>query len=262
MGIARRLKDAVPDQYAEVLKNRYRDLSRPIARRRWSGDGRYCPLCESRVREFRPAGIVPRANARCPVCGSLERHRLLWLYLIERTDLFDNRRKKLLHISPEHVIGSRLRDHRSIDYLSSDLESKQAMVQMDITAIELSDDTFDVIICNHVMEHIPDDRRAMAELFRVIQPGGWAILQTPVKGDTTYEDAAFQTPEERLRHFGQRDHVRMYGRDYRDRLASVGFVVTVDDYVRTRDSMTIVSLGLDPDEDVYFCRKPVRASVR
>ena len=257
MGSARKLKDAVPDEYAEVMKHRFRELSMPIARRRWSGDARYCPLCESRVREFRPAGIVARANARCPVCGSLERHRLLWLYLNERTDLLDGRRKKLLHVSPEYVIGKRLRPSPTLDYLSCDLESKQAMVQMDITDIHLPDNTFDVIICNHVIEHIPDDTRAMAELFRVLRPGGWSILQTPIKGDTTHEDPTVQTPEERLRHFGQRDHVRIYGRDYQDRLGSVGFDVQVDDYVRTLDPAVVVTYGLDAQEDIYCCRKPV-----
>ncbi len=256
MGIARKLKDAVPDEYAEVMKNRFRELSMPLARRRWSGDARYCPLCESHVRAFRPAGIVARPDARCPVCGSLERHRLLWLYLHQQTDLFDGRHKKLLHVSPEYVIGTRLKTQPGIDYLSCDLESKQAMVQMDITDIHLSDNTFDVIICNHVMEHIPDDRLAMSELFRVLKPGGWAILQTPISGDTTFEDAAVQTPEDRLRHFGQRDHVRIYGRDYQERLGSVGFDVKVDGYVRSLDPAVVVSHGLDSDEDVYYCGKP------
>jgi hypothetical protein len=257
VSIARRLKDAIPDEYAEILKNRYRDLAMPLARRRWRGDARYCSLCESRVREFRPAGIVARANARCPVCGSLERHRLLWLYLTERTDLFDSRHKKLLHVSPEYVIANQLRGIANIDYLSCDLESKQAMVQMDIRAINLPDATFDVVICNHVMEHIPEDRRAMAELYRVLKPGGWAILQTPIAGDTTHEVPTVQTPTDRLRHFGQRDHVRVYGRDYGDRLSSAGFDVHVDDYVRTLNSAVVVSYGLDVNEDVYFCRKPV-----
>lgn len=255
MGIARKLKDAVPDEYAEVMKQRIRGLAMPIARRRWRGDANFCPLCESRVREFRPAGIAPRANARCPVCGSLERHRLLWVYVNERTDLFDDRRKTLLHVSPEYLIGSRLRAHPSIDYLSCDLKSKQAMVQMDITDINLPDNTFDVVICNHVMEHIPDDRRAMAELFRVLKPGGWAIIQTPIGRAPTDEDPVLQTSGERMRRFGQRDHVRMYGRDYRDRLASVGFDVNVDGYVRTFDPLIVASYGLDLNEDIYFCRK-------
>lgn len=256
MAIVRAIKDAVPNQYAEVLKNRYRDLSKPIQRWRFRGTARRCPLCESDVREFRPAGIVPRSNARCPVCGSLERHRLLWLYLTQRTDLLRGPRRKLLHVSPEYVIGTRLRNHPAIDYLSSDLESRQVMVQMDITDIQLPAHTFDVIICNHVMEHIPDDRRAMAELFRVLKPGGWAILQTPIGRETTFEDPAVQTPDERVRLFGQRDHVRIYGRDYSDRLASVGFTVTVDDYVRTFDDAAIARLGLDSKEDIYHCAKP------
>ena len=257
MGIGRRLKDAVPDEYAEIMKQRFRHLATPIARRRWRGDAHYCPLCENHVREFRPSGIARRENARCPVCGGLERHRLLWLYFNERTDLFDDRRKKLLHVSPEYLIGRRLRSHPSIDYLSSDLESKQAMVQMDITKIDMADNTFDVVICNHVMEHIPNDLQAMSELFRVLKPGGWAILQTPIGRAPTDEDSSLQTPSERVRRFGQRDHVRMYGPDYRDRLGSVGFDVNVDGYVRMLDPIVVASYGLDVNEDIYYCRKTV-----
>lgn len=256
VSLARRVKDAVPNEYAEVVKQQYRDAFSLIARRYWRGSARHCQLCDSHLRMFRPAGVHPRPDARCPVCGSLERHRLLWLYLNERTDLFAPVRKRLLHVSPENVISKRLRKHPTIDYLSSDLESKQAMVQMDITAIEMDDDTFDVIICNHVMEHIPDDRRAMTELLRVLKPGGWAILQTPIVGESTYEDWSIQTPDDRQSVFGQRDHVRAYGRDYRDRLAAAGFDVLVDSFVRTMDSQTVTRLGLDTEEDIYFCRKP------
>jgi hypothetical protein len=257
VGIVRKLKDAVPDEYAEVVKQRFRDLTMPLARRRWRGDAHFCPLCESHVREFRPAGIARRENARCPVCGGLERHRLLWLYFNERTDLFDDRRKKLLHVSPEYLIGRRLRSHSSIDYLSCDLESRQAMIQMDITNIDFADNTFDVVICNHVMEHIPDDLQAMSELFRVLKTGGWAILQTPIGRAPTDEEPSPQTAIERTRRFGQRDHVRMYGPDYRERLNSVGFDVSVDGYVRTLDPNVVASYGLDLNEDIYCCRKAV-----
>jgi hypothetical protein len=255
VGIARKLKDAVPDEYAEVMKQHFRDLAMPVARRRWRGDAHFCPLCESHVREFRPTGIAPRANARCPVCGSLERHRLLWLYFNERTDLFADRRKKLLHVSPEYLIGRRLRAHPSIEYLSCDLQSRQAMVQMDITNINLPDNSFDVVICNHVMEHVPDDLRAMSELFRVLKPGGWAILQTPIGRAPTVEDPSLRAASERTHRFGQRDHVRLYGPDYRDRLRSVGFDIHVDGYVRTLDPTIVASYGLDLNEDIYCCRK-------
>ncbi len=253
----RRVKDAVPDRYAEVVKSRFRATFRSVARTYWRGSARYCPLCQSHLRAFRPAGIAPRPSARCPVCGSLERHRLLWLYLTERSNLFAPPRKRLLHVSPEYVVSTRLRHHPAIDYVSSDLESKHAMVQMDITAIQMPDATFDAIICNHVLEHIPDDRQAMSELFRVLKPGGWAILQSPIIGETTHEDRQVRSPAERRRVFGQRDHVRAYGRDYVGRLADVGFDVLVDDFVRTRDASIVERLGLDLKEDVYFCRKPV-----
>lgn len=258
MSFWRLMKDSIPDEYSEGLKQRYRELTRPVARWRYRGNARYCPICNSAVREFQSAGVVRRPNARCPVCGSLERHRLVWLYLIERTNLLTEHPspKKLLHIAPEHIIAKRLRPELGIDYLSADLTSRQAMIQMDITDIPMPDDAFNVIICNHVLEHIVADSTAIQEVFRVLEPGGWALLQVPIKGETTIEDPSVQTPEERLRVFGQRDHVRRYGRDYPNRLMTAGFNVTVDRYARHFDDATAVSVGIDRNEDIYYCTKP------
>jgi len=255
VALTRRLKDAVPDEIAEVLKTRFRSLARPLNARRYRGTERYCPICESHVRAFKPAGIVPRPNARCPICGSLERHRVIWLYLTEYSDLFDGRRKRLLHVSPEQQLEERIRKHPQIDYLSGDLESRQAMVRLDITDIHYGDDTFDVIICNHVLEHVPNDRLAMRELFRVLRPGGWAILQTPTRDGDTYEDPSITDPEDRVKHFGQRDHVRIYGHDFFDRLQQAGFFVEAHPIVQEMSPAQTTRLGLDRADVVHVFRK-------
>jgi len=198
---------------------------------------------------------VPRPEALCPVCGALERHRLVWLYMERRTDLLDGRAKRLLHLAPEKELERRLRAVRGLDYLSGDRCGAGVTVRLDVTALPFGDDSFDVICCSHVLEHVPDDLRAMAELFRVLRPGGWAILQSPVSGDATIESPPDCAPEERVRRFGQSDHVRRYGKDYADRLAAAGFRVRVDGYARELPRPQCRRFGLDPEEDVYLCGK-------
>lgn len=132
---------------------------------------------------------------------------------------------------------------------------------MDLTMTPWRDASFDAILCNHVLEHIPDDRQAMRELFRVLRPGGWAILQVPMdtRRATTFEDPTIVSPKARERAFGQADHVRIYGLDYKARLESVGFVVSVDPFVRELPVAVRTRFALTPEEDVYFCVKPPRA---
>jgi SAM-dependent methyltransferase len=142
-----------------------------------------------------------------------------------------------------------------INYLSADLSAPSAIVKMDITDIQYPDNTFDVIYCSHVLEHIPDDRRAMREFYRVLKPDCWAILHVPITANRTFEDPAVIDPKERERLFGQFDHVRRYGPDYKDRLMEAGFSLTVDGFVRELDNRTVRRFGLMRDEDVYFCRK-------
>jgi len=146
----------------------------------------------------------------------------------------------------------------NIDYISADISSPLAMLRMDITNISLADNLFDCIICYHVLEHILDDQRAMRELFRVLKPGAWAILQSPVDNnrDKTFEDQTIISPDEREHAFCQHDHVRIYGRDYKDRLEKAGFVVNVDNYVEKLGERAIKKFGLMRDENIYFCTKP------
>ena len=188
-------------------------------------DAFWCPVCESFVPEFRPFGVAKRPNAQCPSCGALERHRSAWLFLKHATDLCDGRDKLLLHPSPERHLGRLLPSLPGVRYLSSDIAPPAVSLALDLTRIPFPDRTFDSVYCSHVLEHIENDHQAMAELLRILKPSGWALVMTPIQGDTTNEDPSLRTKEERLAHFGQVDHVRIYGRDIRGRLAEAGFEV-------------------------------------
>lgn len=215
----------------------------PILKRMfYFGVARYCPVCRSWLRSFHPHKLVPEAIILCPVCGSLDRHRLAWLFLERKSDLFDGKPKKLLHIAPESEFETRFKRINGLDYLSGDLENP-AMVKMDITSIQYPDDSFDVIICCHVLEHVPDDRKAMSELYRVLKLGGWLLVQVPQPPEVTktFEDPSITDPDERRRLFYWDTHVRVYGPDLKDRLEEFGFtaknvswtdVVTPEETVR------------------------------
>ncbi|WP_222983522.1 class I SAM-dependent methyltransferase [Flagellimonas meishanensis] len=185
------------------------------------------PIDGKSFRKFLPYGYEnPRENVLSPSTLSLERHRLLWLYLKNETDFF-NKKLKVLHFAPEQAFYSRFKKLKNIDYITTDLNSPLADVKADICNLPFPDDTFDVILCNHVLEHIPDDGRAMRELYRVMKPAGWGIFQIPQDLDRkeTFEDDSITDKKERARIFGQYDHVRIYGRDYFDKLRSAGFTV-------------------------------------
>lgn len=225
----------------------------------WGEPPRWCPVCARASRRFRPAGVVPRADAKCPHCGALERHRLAWLHLSQHTDLFDGRAKKVLHIAPEKAFAPRFAERLGAGYLTADLLDPRAMVKMDITAISYPDDTFDVILCSHVLEHVPDDRRALRELHRVLKPDGWAIINVPLTAEPTYEDLAIIDPRERLKAFGQADHVRRYGPDFEERLREAGFNVGVINAGELVSKEEATRQGLTEAAGVIFhCTKPPR----
>jgi SAM-dependent methyltransferase len=219
----------------------------------------YCPCCDSSSTAFLSFGVIPRSNAMCPVCHSLERHRALWLYLHDKTNLFSDT-LVVLHFAPEEAFRGALTALRNLKYVTADIEASQAMLAIDITDIPFDADHFDVILCNHVLEHVPNDHQAMAELYRVLKPGGWAILQSPVDAgrDRTFEDPTVKSPQERERLFGQRDHVRVYGRDYTARLENAGFTVNVDDYPRQLGRERIDQCALGNELEVFLCTKPRR----
>jgi SAM-dependent methyltransferase len=198
-----------------------------------------------------------RGNAKCPGCGSLERHRLLWLYLENELNISTSK-IKLLNIAPDYAIQTKLRKVKNVDYTSIDLESPIADQRSDITKLYFSNSIFDAVICYHVLEHIEEDIKALAEIYRVLKPGGWAILQSPIDFDRehTFEDFSITSPEERERIFGQRDHVRIYGKDYTSRLQNTGFVVKEDKFINRFTPLEISKYVLDKDEIIFFCTKP------
>jgi SAM-dependent methyltransferase len=190
------------------------------------------PIDGKSYRKFLPYGYgKQRSNVLAPGTLSLERHRLLWLYLKNETDFF-SKSLKVLHIAPEQSFYKRFKKQKNLNYLTADLNSPLADVKADITKLPFDNNEFDVIFCNHVLEHVEDDHKAMQELYRVLKKGGWGIFQIPqdLERATTYEDYSIIDPDERTKHFGQYDHVRVYGRDYFDRLQKVGFKVKAIDY--------------------------------
>lgn len=196
-------------------------------RRAWAttpGPGRRleCPLCGARLRRFLPGPGGRQPRARCPQCGSLQRHRLLWLVL-DRVERVGETPRDVLHLAPEAGLAGALQGLPEVRWTGADLDPAPGLVRADLEALPFEDGAFDLVIANHVLEHVGDDARAFAEVRRVLRPGGAAILQVPVNGPVTREDPA-ATPEERLRLHGQEDHVRTYGRDVVDRVARSGLV--------------------------------------
>jgi len=221
----------------------------------FSGSNFYCPICESNTRLFLPFGVIVRSNAWCPVCGSLERHRLIWLLFQQQTGIFDTQRKRMLHIAPEAAISSRLESITTLDYLTADLSPSRAMVQMDITDIHYPDNLFDIIYCSHVLEHIPDDRKAIRELCRVLSSEGLAIILVPVAGEITIEDLSITDPEERKKLYGEPDHVRSYGSDIKDRLEETGFKVTIVFPTELAEKTELLRMNIPETEIIFLCSK-------
>ena len=224
----------VPRRYIQRVVH----LCTPLVGLFYAGSRVQCPVCGNRYRKFMPYGYVQsRPNALCPKCLSLERHRLLWLYLTRETDLL-TAFPRTLHIAPEVCIMRHLKPHfrpHPGQYVTADLESPLADIHFDVQQIPLADDSVDVVICNHILEHVADDRKALRELHRILKPGGWGIVLSPVDRDyeRTYEDDSITDPDERTRIFGQYDHQRIYGADYADRLREAGFEAADIDYAAT-----------------------------
>jgi len=248
------------DRYKEMEQVRGRVLSRFIKRIPGLGIKRYCPVCGTLSKGFSEFGIVPRKNAKCVSCGALERHRLAWLYFERMTDLFDGRPKRMLHVAPDRALENLLKRRLGAGYLTADLRDPRAMVRMDVTEIAFAEETFDVICCSHVLEHVPDDRRAISELHRVLKSGGWAVLMVPITAHKTFEDPSIAESSERLRLFGQEDHVRRYGPDFVERLKEAGFkvrVITGSDFL-TKEEMTYTGIT-DAAAKIYHCVKRLSA---
>jgi rubrerythrin len=218
-------------------------------------DARWCPVCETYSDAFGTFGVGKRPDARCPNCGALERHRSAWLFLRAATDLLDGGPKRLLHLSPEAHLGRIFRTLPGVRYWSCDLQPHGVSVASDLTRLGFADASVDCIYCSHVLEHIEDDAAAMGELFRILRPGGWAFVMTPIRGDTTYEDWSVRSEEGRLAHFGQCDHVRIYGRDLQQRLEGCGFEVSEHDGRLGLSDQQCRFMGLR-STFLYHCVKP------
>ena len=188
---------------------------------------RQCPICRWRGLRFAKSAGTLRDRGRCPRCGSRQRHRHLWLWLERRTSLPAGPAVDLLHFAPEPGIECRLRAAAPpLRYRTAEVADGHGCdLVLDLQALALPDDSVDVVLCNHVLEHVPDDAAALRELHRVLRPGGWAVLQVPINGPTTIEEQPGEDPALRLGRFGQADHVRSYGRDYLGRLRAAGFAV-------------------------------------
>ncbi|GAB2768102.1 class I SAM-dependent methyltransferase [Actinomadura fibrosa] len=232
-------------------------LARPFLLISLRGDNYTDPIDGKSFRKFLPYGYEnQRENVLSPSTLSLERHRLLWLYLKEHTNFF-TAPHKVLHFAPEQAFYKRFRKLENLDYTTTDLESPLADVKADICDLPFEDNSFDFILCNHVLEHIPDDEKAMQELFRILTPGGTAILQIPqdLNREGTFEDDSITDPKERAKIFGQYDHVRVYGRDYFDKLRSIGFKVEEVDLTSKMDSGLVDRYRLAKGEIIPVAKK-------
>jgi SAM-dependent methyltransferase len=264
------LKEILPFWLAKKLKGAYQKLSGLAFR----GQNYYCPYCNNSFRKLRPGGIdLPviyekqiigagyRLNDVCPRCNSLDRDRLIYLYLTLKTNIM-TAPLKVFHVAPEGCIRAMLSVLPNITY-EAGMKYHQGFYYdknttiLDISKLEFEDDTFDVIICNHVLEHIEDDLKAIGELYRVLKPGGWAILQVPISRvlETTFEDPAVRTPEEREKIFGQFDHVRIYGQDYPKRLENRGFIVARHNPYRDKWPAELDRFAINPEEDIFIAYK-------
>lgn len=221
------------------------------------GENVTCPVCEHSYSKFLPYGRVARENALCPNCHALERHRLIWLFLKEKTDFF-SARLRVLHIAPEHCFIDRFEALPNLDYITADIESPLAKVKMDIHDIPFPENSFDVVFCNHVLEHVKDDLKVCSELNRVLKPDGWGILQSPVyQIEKTLEDHSILDAGDRERVFGQRDHVRKYGTDYAQRLRLSGIQISENLFVKEIDPVLSVKFALPINETLFICQKKV-----
>jgi len=224
----------------------------------YKGNKIECPICKSHYRKFLPYGrINPRPNALCPSCLSLERHRLIWLYLTEKTNFFSSQ-LNVLHIAPEPCFMKRFEKQHGDKYITADLESPLAKVKMDIHHIPFGENHFDVVLCNHVLEHVQDDIKAMSEIYRVLKPGGWAIMQVPFFSpipEVTFEDSSITHPREREKIFGQDDHVRKFGFDYPARIERAGLKAEASAYASMLPDSTSHRFGLQKGEVLYVGHK-------
>lgn len=225
----------------------------------YKGNNVECPVCERSFKKFLSYGsaVAQRDNVLCPYDLTLERHRLMWLYLKEHSNFLTADKLDVLHIAPEQCFHKRFKEQKNLNYLTGDLVSPLADLHFDLHSIPLEENSFDIIFCNHVLEHVDDALKCMKELYRVMRPGGWGIFQVPqdFSRETTYEDASITSPEEREKYFWQKDHVRLFGKDYPEWLKKAGFEVEEFRQESNYSKELIQRYRLQPEEILYIARK-------
>jgi SAM-dependent methyltransferase len=225
----------------------------------YKGNNVECPVCERSFSKFLSYGadIVHRDNVLCPYDLTLERHRLMWLYLKDESNFFTANKLDVLHIAPEQCFHALFKKQSNLNYLTGDLVSPIADMHFDLHNIPLEDNRFDVVFCNHVMEHVDDAILCMSELYRVMKPGGWGIMQVPQdhNREITLEDPTITSPEDREKYYWQKDHVRLFGQDYPKWLEKAGFRVTVFDKESKYDQKKIERFRLQKEEILYIVHK-------
>ncbi len=231
-------------------------LIAPIA---YKGKNVHCPVCDKNFRKFLSYGsnTAHRENVLCPYDLTLERHRLMWLYL-KTTPFFEAKELSVLHVAPEQCFHKKFKTQNNLNYTTADLISPIADLHFDLHSIPLDDNLYDVIFCNHVMEHVKDDLQCMKELFRVMKPGGWGIFQVPIdyNNHETYEDENIISEKDREIHFWQKDHVRLYGLDYPKKLEKAGFKIDIFDPQKKLKEIDYNKLKLNPKELIFIANKP------
>ena len=222
----------------------------------YRGKNVHCPICKGNFTKFLP--FKERANSQCPGCGSLERQRFLWLFLANETNFF-SAKLKFLQFAPELYLQKKFKAQKNIDYVSTDLYSTLAEIQTDIQDMKVfGDNSFDALLCSHVLDHVDDDRKAMRELLRVLKPGGWAIIQSSIdlSREKTWDEPEAKTPQERLRIFGQADLARKYGVDIKERLNEAGFKTQARKYGKELGEQAVKEYGTYSNANIYYCEKP------
>jgi len=227
-------------------------------RARWRGDAVQCPCCGRTWAAFVPDWNRP--DAICPGCGAHERHRALWLHLRDRAAVGEGP-LRMLHFAPEHALDRRLELLPELERVTCDLDRGGVDVAADITALPFRDASFDAVLCSHVLEHVEDDRTAMAELARVLRPGGWLVVLVPIDHDRrhTYEDPSVTEPSERERAFWQHDHVRLYAPDIAVRLRAAGLDVSTERPAQRLSAGDRARCGLMESETIFHCTRPAAA---
>ena len=229
-------------------------LPTPVRAKLFQGTTFRCPICNSGLRSF-PA--IYREHMRwCPVCFSLQRHRLVWLFLHSPYVQIRSQPRRMLHLAPEPGIATRLAALSNLSYINADMFDPSAMLRLDLCNLGTCDNAFDLVYCSHVLEHVQSDLRALSEMRRVLRPGSHAIILVPITAAATFEDPTLTDPAERERLFGQHDHVRRYGPDFADRLRASGFEVTPLQSSAFATAEEARMFGINPNETIFWCHKP------